>query len=280
MGANVRVTLTSKDNPKIKLARSLRQRSQRQATGLFIAEGIRHVGEAVEAAQAGRLSVEAIFFSDDLLRSEFALNLIDQQEQAGLPCYALPGKLFTSLADKENPQGILALVRSHSAQLAELTPDSFPWGVALIAPQDPGNIGTILRTIDAVGASGLILVDSSADPHHPAAVRASMGAIFWHPVVSAPFHDFIVWAESKRYSVYGTSAHGSRDYREIEKYEDPLVLLMGSEREGLTDEQAASCHELIRLPMQGRATSLNLAVAAGVILYDIYTKRESGDLKR
>ena len=144
--------------------------------------------------------------------------------------------------------------------------------MALVAPQDPGNIGAILRTIDAVGASGLLLLGSSADPYHPNAVRASMGAIFWYPTACASFGEFARWAKGAGYSVIGTSAHGSQDYRVEGAYTKPVILLMGSEREGLTDEHKAACDLLVRMPMQGRVSSLNLAVATGVMLYTLLEK--------
>jgi RNA methyltransferase, TrmH family len=273
MGTFVRITqITSKDNPRIKQVRSLKQRSHRVAAGLFIVEGIRHVGEAAAAAEAGKTEIEAIYYAPELLDSEFALQLIEAQAQSGTDCFALPASLFTSLADKEHPQGIMASVRLQRMFLNDLNPNNFHWGVALVAPQDPGNIGAILRTIDAVGASGLLLLDSSADPTHPSAVRASMGTLFWLPVVSASFSEFTAWAKEHSFTVYGTSANGSSHYQQVQGYNLPLVLLMGSEREGLTSEQASVCQQLIRLPMEGRATSLNLAVATGVFLYEIYSK--------
>ncbi|HLE26986.1 MAG TPA: RNA methyltransferase [Anaerolineales bacterium] len=256
-------TITSPSNPKIKQLRALRQRKQRDATGLFLVEGIYHVGEAV-AAGAG---VEYICYAPDLLSSSFARELVAQQTALGVPCHATTPQIFASLAEKENPQGILAVVRKRQLTLERLTPESFPWGVALVAPQDPGNVGAILRSIDAVGASGLLLLDSSVDPYHPGAVRASMGALFWFPVVAAPFADFAQWARRRGYHIYGASAHGSADYRSMTHYQFPGILLLGSEREGLSAEQAAVCDHLIRLPMKGRVSSLNLAVAAGILLY-------------
>ena len=255
--------ISSRHNPKIKQARSLRERKHRQETGLFLVEGIYHVGAAVEADAA----LEFILFSPEYLHSNFALALIEEQSARGIPSYAIPPAVFDSLADKDNPQGIIAVARQREDRLDQHTPQNFPWGVALVAPQDPGNLGAILRTIDAVGASGLLLLDATVDPYHPTAVRASMGAIFWHPVVMASFVDFTQWARMHSYHVYGTSAHASRDYQEVSTYERPLILLMGSEREGLTAEQAEVCQELIRLPMHGHVTSLNLAVATGVMLY-------------
>ena len=257
--------ISSRSNPKIKQVRALRQRKARQESGLFLVEGIRHVGEAVEAGA----SVQAIYYALDLLESAFAQSLVVTQDRKGIPCYALSREVFESVAEKENPQGILAVVKHLEHRLDDLSPSNFPWGVALVAPQDPGNLGTILRTIEAVGASGLLLLDSGVDLYHPAAVRASMGAIFWLPVASASFAEFKDWADRNAYHIYGTSAHDATDYRQVNGYPRPCVLLLGSEREGLSPEQRAACQALIRLPMRGRATSLNLGVAAGIMLYEM-----------
>ncbi len=263
-------TLSSRNNPKIKQIRQLlAHRKERDATRLFAVEGIHHVGEAIEA----HAPVEYICYAPDLLSSDFARQLIHDQEQQGIPCLAVDGDTFASLAGKENPQGIMAVVHQATRKIVDLTPGTFKWGVALVAPQDPGNIGAILRTIDAVGADGLLLLDDPAndqfcaDPYHPSSVRASMGALFWHPVVRAGFAKFALWAQEGGYTVYGTSAHAAPDYRQVRSYERPLVLLLGSEREGLSAEQRAVCQHTLSLPMRGRATSLNLAVAAGVMLY-------------
>jgi TrmH family RNA methyltransferase len=110
------------------------------------------------------------------------------------------------------------------------------------------------------------------DPFHPSAVRASMGALFWYPLVRASFDDFARWASQGGYTIYGTSAHAAADYRELKAYPRPAILLLGSERQGLSAEQAAVCHHMLRLPMLGRGTSLNLAVAAGVMLYAMLEK--------
>ncbi|MGW8250642.1 MAG: TrmH family RNA methyltransferase [Anaerolineales bacterium] len=270
--------ITSRSNPKIKSIRQLRQHKYRQQTGRFLVEGIHHVGQAVEAAASGQTSttIDTIFYAPDLLTSDYAHMLVEQAALSGIDCYALSPDVFTSVAEKENPQGILAVAHLSQMMIDEISAQAQPWVVALASPQDPGNIGTILRTIDAVGASGLLLLDDSADPLHPSAVRASMGAIFWYPVVSASFHDFAAWSRRQDYHVYGTSAHGSTDYRRIHDFEKPMVLLLGSEREGLSEQQIAHCQHLLRLPMHGRVSSLNLAVAAGILLYEMLSNRGSG----
>jgi TrmH family RNA methyltransferase len=246
----------------------LRQRKQRDVTGLFLVEGLFHIGEALAAHAA----IDSIFFAPDLIDGDFARQLIDRAADAGITCYETTAEVFASLAEKENPQGVIAVVQQRRMQLADLTPQNFPWGVAIVAPQDPGNVGAILRTIDAVGANGLILLDSSVDPYHPTAVRASLGSIFWYPIVSATFAEWSQWAKQQGYRIYGTSAKGSADYQQVSAYEQPLIVLLGSEREGLSPEQAAVCDQLVRLPMRGHVSSLNLAVAAGVVLYAVLGK--------
>jgi TrmH family RNA methyltransferase len=187
-------------------------------------------------------------------------------------------EVFAGLAEKQNPQGLLAVIRQPHQTLQELDPPRASWLVALVAPQDPGNIGSILRCIDAVKASGLLLLDDpahnqhSADPYHPGAVRASMGALFWYPLVQAPFAEFAAWAAGQAYHVYGSSARASQAYDQVGSYARRRVLLLGSEREGLFPNQAAACQTMLRMPMLGRVTSLNLAVAAGVMLYKMLEK--------
>ena len=260
--------IKSRSNQKVKLARSLRLRKTRQKTGLFLTEGIRHTGEAYESGAV----IEFILFSPDLLSSQFALNLIDQVSNSGVPCYPTAPNVFVSITEKEHPQGICAVVQQPDLRLTRLEPHNFPWGVALISPQDPGNIGTILRSIDAVGASGLILIDSSADPFHPSSVRASMGMVFWYSIAMCSFKEFAIWASENNYAVYGSSSHSGIDIHNISDIQLPLILLLGSERQGLMEKHNAQCVEVISLPMQGRASSLNLGVAAGILLYQIRDK--------
>lgn len=271
------IQITSRNNPKIKQIRLLRQRKHRQETRQFLVEGIHAVGQAVEAVEQAPtgLEVDSIYYAPELLTSEFALNLVETQSGLGVPCYSTTAEVFEYIAEKENPQGILAVARLPRVQLAHLSPQRFPWLVALVAPQDPGNIGTILRTIDAVGASGLILLDASADPFHPSSVRASMGSIFWRPLVQASFAEFVPWAKGWGYQIYGTSAKGSTDYRQLRRYDIPAILLLGSEQKGLSPEQIAACDRVLRLPMRGRISSLNLAVAAGVMLYHMLENIQS-----
>lgn len=270
------VTITSATNPRIKQARALARRKEREATGLCLAEGIFHVSEALAAAREGLVAVEYILYAPDLLVSSYGRDLVSSVES--IPVYETAPAVLAAVAEKDNPQGLLAVVRPRRRRLDDLDAAALPWPVALVAPQDPGNVGAILRTLDAVGASGLLLLDGGVDPYHPSAVRASMGTVFRLPVVAESFKAFASWARRGNYRIVGTSAHGRTDYRAIDRYELPLILLMGSEREGLSAEQMEICDDLIRLPMRGRARSLNLAVAAGVALYAIHDSLDARGL--
>ncbi len=270
--------ITSSVNVHIKTVRALARRKERDAAGRCVAEGIFHVGEALAAADAGRAQVEYLLTASDLLVSEFGRGLAARAAAAGVPVYETSADVLAGVAGKDNPQGLLAVVRPRRLCLDDLDAGNAPWLVATVTPQDPGNVGAILRTIDAVGASGLLLLDGGVDALHPTAVRASMGVVFHRPVVSAPFADFLSWARAGSYQLIGTSARGQTDYRRVERYVTPLVLLLGTEREGLTASQMAACDALVRLPMHGRVTSLNLAIAAGVMLYTIHDSLDAQGL--
>lgn len=258
--------LTSRNNPLIKQFRALSQSKARKNTGLFLVEGIHHVGAAVEADW----DVEIILHAPDLLTSAYARDLLLAAAQKGIRCQSASADLLRSLAGKENPQGILASVQQRETSLADL--QDFQHGVAVISPQDPGNVGTILRTLDAVGADGLILLDGGVDMYHPKVVRASMGALFWKPSVRTTFDDFLAWTEKEGLLRIGTSAHGTNDWTTLKLAEKSWVLLLGSEQKGLSSQQADVCDHLVSLPMRGRGTSLNLGVAAGVFLYGLMQK--------
>ena len=253
--------ITSLGNPLIKQARSLRQKKARQESGLFLVEGIHHVGEALEA----KWDVESILFAPDLLISSYARDLIARLGSKPQP---VSTEVMESLADKENPQGILALVRQKEARFSDL--HSAKTCVALVSPQDPGNVGTILRTMDAVGVDALFLLDGGVDVYHPTAVRSSMGTIFWKPIVHASFADFVFWAKGKHIQLIGTSAHADVDYHTLVP-RHPWVLVLGNEQKGLTIDQANACDVTVSLPMKGRVSSLNLSVATGVLLYALNT---------
>jgi TrmH family RNA methyltransferase len=256
--------LTSLSNPLIKQARALRQHKARAESGLFLIEGIHHVGEALEADWP----LQTILYAPDLLSSEFARGLIARAGQQNIRLQPVSAAVMESLADKENPQGILAIARQKQITLQEL--GCLRYAAALVSPQDPGNVGAILRTLDAIGADALFLLDGGVDLYHPTVVRASMGTLFWKPVVRTSFDLWLEWAREHGFQLIATSAHGDVGYQTLVP-RLPWILLLGNEQKGLSPQQLAACDVTVSLPMRGRVSSLNLAVAAGVLLYQ-YTE--------
>jgi TrmH family RNA methyltransferase len=252
--------ISSSSNPLVKQARALRQKKARTDHGLFLVEGIHHVGEVMEAGW----DVQEILYSSGQLTSPFAHDLITRLSFKPQPVTA---QVMESLADKENPQGILAIVRQRRTALKDLK--SFTRAVALVAPQDPGNVGTILRTMDAVDADVLFLLDGGVELYHPTVVRASMGTLFWKPVVQTSFNQFVDWARERDIQLIGTSAHANVHYQTLVP-QTPWVLMLGNEQKGLSPEQSEACHVNVSLPMHGRVSSLNLSVAAGILLYALF----------
>lgn len=256
--------LSSLSNPFVKQVRSLRQKKARSELGTFLVEGIHHVGEVIEAGW----EVEAIVYAPEILNSAYAKELLSRLANLKLKIQPVTSVVMVSLTDKENPQGILAVVKNKPYSLRDLGASKKL--VALVSPQDPGNLGTILRTMDAVGADGLFLLDGGVELYHPTVIRASMGTVFWKPVVQTSTVDFIAWVRLRGIQIIGSSSKADVDYHTLVPQE-PWVLLLGSEQKGLSPEQSSACDVTVSLPMGGRASSLNLAVAAGVLLYQ-FTK--------
>ncbi len=263
--------ISSRANPAIKQIRALAARKERERSGLFFVEGIRLVTEAV---QVGADLVQGVV-APDLLKGSMGREVAATLRAGGVPCLEVTAEVFAGLSAKEGPQGLGAVVRQCWERLegAGRQEAGLGW-VALDAVQDPGNLGTILRTSDAVGAAGVILVGPTTDPYDPAAVRASMGAIFTQRLIRASWAEFAAWKQIVDITLIGASDKATADYQAV-TYRPPLVLLMGSERQGLSAEQQALCDLMVRIPMVGRSDSLNLAVATGVALYEIFNQQRA-----
>jgi len=260
--------ITSSANPRVKAIRKLRERKERQETGLFYIEGLRLVAEAIQLHAA----IEYLVAAPDLLVSPFAQNLLAEQRLKDQTIIEVSAEVFLGFAMKEGPQGIGAVIHQHWLTLDQVNAAPDVLWIALDAVADPGNLGTILRTGDAVGAAGVILLDHTTDPYDPTAVRASMGALFSQQIVKASFDEFAGWKTRQAIPVTGASGAASLDYQAC-AYPNPGVLLMGSERQGLASHHLKICDQLVSIPMVGRSDSLNLAVATAVILYEIFNQR-------
>ena len=262
--------ITSTGNARVKLVRALRARRDRDRTGLAWVEGIRPTVEALQL----NAPVDTLVVAPDLLSSDFARDAVEGARLDGVEIMEVTSAVFRSLSDRDGPQGLGAIVRQQWLALPDVRLAEGDRWVALASVADPGNLGTILRTCDGADAEGVILLDASTDPYDPAAMRASMGAVFSRRLVRATFEAFAAWAREEGATVVGASDRAPSTYREA-GYGDRTVLLMGSEREGLTTEQQTLCDQMVSIPMRGRADSLNLAVATAILLYEVLDRRDT-----
>jgi RNA methyltransferase, TrmH family len=257
----------SRYNPDslVKQVRQLRSPAERNRTGTFYIEGARIVAQAIQTGA----DIEFGVIAPGLLNGEHAINTVNSLLSRGIRVVELSNADFESISFKDNLQGIGAVVRRHAESLANvLVTEPMTW-VALDGVGNPGNLGAIMRTCDAVGCAGLLLLGNTTDPYHPAAIRASMGSFFALRMIRANFNEFIDWARASGCAVIGTTPNAEQEYRAA-TYPPSRVLLMGSERLGLSAAQQAACDLLVHIPMVGTCDSLNLGVATSIVLYEMF----------
>jgi TrmH family RNA methyltransferase len=254
--------ITAFSNPIVKQARGLRDKKIRRREGLFLAEGLRIL---TEARESGRLP-ETLFFSE--AGHPLLDRLIAETEGAGGMAIETDADILHKISGKENPQAAVGVYRAFDTALAAIDRNAAPLWIVAQALRDPGNIGTILRTGDAVGAGGLILVDDCADPFSVEAVRASMGALFTQRIAAARWAEFAAWLRAGPGQLVGTSLKATQDYQEP-TYTAPAFLLVGNEQAGLPPAYEQECDLLVKMPMLGKADSLNAAIATAVMAYEV-----------
>lgn len=257
-------SVTAPSNPAIKDIRALAQRKHRAETGLFVAEGLKLVADGL----AKDWACETLVMAEGMLEHPFAARTAATARARGATILTASAPVMEAITRRENPQSVVGVFRQRLLKLDAVDARTATVWVALEGVRDPGNLGTIIRTADGAGASGVILIGDTTDPFALEAVRATMGSIFHVPVVKVRSEDFLAWRPGFPGSVVGTHLKGSVDYRTPD-YREPSILLMGTEQSGLTDAMAAACDILVRIPMAGGADSLNLAVSTGIALYEM-----------
>jgi RNA methyltransferase, TrmH family len=256
--------VTAFSNPTVKRLRSLRDKKARRAEGLFLAEGLRILAEARDSG----ILPEIVVFSDEGAKHPLAKEIAEAAEAVGAEAIRTTDDILTKISGKDNAPLLLGAYRQPDTSLARIDPASSDIWLVAQALRDPGNLGTMLRTGDAVAAGGLILIDDCADPFSVEAVRASMGAIFTQQVAAAPWDAFVAWLRSGPGQLVGTSLKTDTDYLGA-RYEKPCFLLVGNESHGLPAAYEAECDLLVKIPMLGRADSLNAAIAGAVMAFQV-----------
>ncbi|AMG76146.1 MULTISPECIES: TrmH family RNA methyltransferase [Sphingopyxis] len=265
-----RSRIESLSNPLVKRMRLLREKRHRRAEGLFLAEGLRI---ATEAREAGVLPQWLFLADEGAAGHPLAKALVEATLAAGGEVIDTTPAILSKLSGKDNPQTVVGIYAEPQTALADIDRDAAPIWLVAERLRDPGNLGTMLRTGDAVGAGGLILLDDSTDPWSVEAVRASMGAIFTQRLVQARWDEFLPWLRAGRGELVATwLGDDSKDYQAV-RYAAPTFLLIGNESQGLPPAYAAAADVRVKMPMLGKADSLNAAVAAAVMAYEVLNQR-------
>ena len=264
-----RSQIESLSNPLIKRMRLLREKRHRRAERLFLAEGLRI---ATEAREAGILPLW-LFLAVEGAAHPLAQALIDATLANGGEVIDTTPAVLSKLSGKDNAQAIVAIYAEPKTALADIDRNAAPIWLVAERLRDPGNLGTMLRTGDAVGAGGLILLDESTDPYAVETVRASMGAIFTQALVQARWDDFLPWLRSGPGELVATwLGDDTQDYQAA-RYTAPTFILIGNESQGMPANYAAAADIRVKMPMMGKADSLNAAVAAAVMAYEVLNQR-------
>lgn len=260
--------VTSLANPLVKDIKALALKKFRDQQNAFLAEGLKLVIDALELGW----TIKTLVFAKAGRGNPAVEKVAARTVAAGGLVLEVSEKVLSAITRRDNPQMVVGVFAQRWTALKDVRPKGDDVWVALDRVRDPGNLGTIIRTADAVGAKGVILVGETTDPFSVETVRATMGSVFAVPVAKTDAAGFLQWRKGFPGLVVGTHLKGAVDYRTIDYGARPVLLMMGNEQQGLPDELAAACDRLLRIPQAGRADSLNLAVATGVALYEIRRK--------
>lgn len=254
--------ITSLANPTVKAVRALHLRKERDETGLFVAEGLKNVTEGVELGRRPHI----LLYGPEAAGHPLLKKAAEATRAGGGEVVEVTEAILAKVSRRDNPQAVVGVFRQVFRPLDAIEPQAAACWVALHRVRDPGNLGTIVRTADAAGCGGVVLVGECCDPYSVEAVRATMGSIFAVPLTRCSEAEFAAWRDRWTGSVVGALLSATLDYRKVE-YARPALILMGNEQQGLPPEMAGLCDVNVKIPMRGRADSLNLAVATGIMIY-------------
>jgi TrmH family RNA methyltransferase len=258
------VRITSLSNATVKAVRALHLKKERDETGLFVAEGLKNVTEGVETGRAPKI----LLYGPEAAEHPLLKKAAAATKAGGGEVIEVTQEILAKVSRRDNPQAVVGVFAQDFQPLAQVVPGPAKCVVALHRVRDPGNLGTIVRTADAAGCGAVILVGECCDPYSVEAVRATMGSIFAVPIVRASEAEFAAWRAGWAGSVVGTLLSATVDHRAAD-YQAPVMVLMGNEQQGLPPEMAALCDVNVKIPMRGRADSLNLSVATGIMIYAV-----------
>lgn len=250
-------TITSLHNDLVKRAASLKVKKYRQREGLFLLEGKR----AVEEALASGWKIQCLFYT------QLPEGWEEQAETSRVPWYQVSLPVLQKITATEDPQRVAALVELHRDNLESFAPEK---GLVLVLDQirDPGNLGTLIRTADALGAVAVVLMENTADLYNPKVVRSTMGSLFHLPIFTGVSVEVLAaWCRKRQFALWATALEGAEDVTKLQ-WPDKVALVLGSEAEGVSGELLAKADQKVKIPMDGHAESLNVAIAGGILLFE------------
>ncbi|MGO8745070.1 MAG: TrmH family RNA methyltransferase [Thermoguttaceae bacterium] len=266
------MTITSLQNPRIKNAVHLRDRRQRDKQRRIVIDGAR---EILRALDAGVRLAEA-FVCESLCRSDTARRVMSALQAGGVETLDVSEAVFDRIAFGARAEGVLGVADTPDATLGRLRPrakGSAPLVAVLEGVEKPGNVGAVLRSADGAGVSALVVADGRTDLYNPNAIRASLGTIFTLPIAAATTEETLDWLRAQGLVLYAARVDGSIPYTQVD-YRLPAAVVLGSEAEGLSGIWHGDNMQAIRLPMLGRADSLNVSAAAAVLFYEALRQRQ------
>jgi RNA methyltransferase, TrmH family len=256
------------NNPLASIPRLQCDRAYRDSRRAFYIEGIRNFIWAFD----NHLKFCTIVYSERLLTAPIARKLMRQSRHSGIPCHCISPEQFRQISRTEKASGIGAIVSQPWVQLSSISANAGLCWIVLDTVRSPGNFGTLIRTSEAFGGAGFILIGHQIDPFSPDVIRASMGAVFRQTFVRTDILALQKWAKQQHCTAIGASPQGAIDLHQL-GYSSSTLLFLGEERQGLTPTQQNLCQQLVRIPMVGAADSLNLAVAGSLIMYEMQRSR-------
>jgi RNA methyltransferase, TrmH family len=265
--------ITSLQNPKLKGAVKLKERRDRDESGLFLIEGYRELSRAL----AGGVQIETLFICPELFLGSNEPALIDQIHQSGAKIITAPAHVFEKLSYRDRPDGLVAIAQQMKQELdslpALLKEERVPFFLVVEAIEKPGNLGTILRSADAAGVSAVIVCDRCTDIYNPNVVRSSVGTLFTLPVVEASGAETLAWLKERQIQVMAATPAATIEFTEAE-LTGPVAIAVGTEQLGLSPRWMQACDLQVRIPMHGIADSLNVATATTLLLYEVVRQRK------
>jgi len=257
--------IASLQNSIVKEAAELNLKKYRSQRREFLVEGVRAVQEAINSGW----ELTAVFFDDAVSGEKITMML----QHNAVSCYHVSRTIIERLTDTKNPQGIVAIVKEQNSNLADVAGKN---GLLLVLDEvrDPGNVGTIIRTADAAGAVGVVLLSACVDLYSPKVVRSTMGSIFHLPIITdVDKNSFCSWCSKEKWSLWVSSLSGGTNIHEV-KWEEKVALVMGNEANGASEDMLEAAKQKVFIPMQGKAESLNVSIAAGVFMFEALHKQE------